>query len=439
MVDVPRKTQLDPAEAVLAQLQAMGVNASPMTWERGNLLPIEKSSAGDVRPAVPQVLLDLWDALTLPGDVFTGKVDPMSDEGIGRAAAFPAQISMPGLAAGSAQALNAGLDPNMLNVFIGPKGAQRMGPWGDLHPDNFLIADEAYRKLNYRPSNEDVQAIFRDTSVFPGKDGKPRMEVPDYPELDALFPDVDMAFQRALARERGDKPITADPNNPFDKLDLIGSTMVAKAKMPTLKASGNMEHMIYHPQLWEAYPELRGLQTDIQAHPNNRQAGAYWIDPDTKQPRLEAAGGTNADVISVLLHELQHAVQRAEGYSTGGNPDHTKNIIAGVAPYADQQLEIASPYMLYRALAGETEARNVQTRYELGTAIGLPFAESPLHTEDIPRHLQILSNQLWAPNPKEYPVQNAQMIEFLKMLGGYEKAQQEKYLSGDVVGWPEKK
>lgn len=265
-----------------------------------------------------------------------------------------------------------------------------------------------------------------------------RMEVPDYPELDALFPDVDTAWLNALktSRARMGKGLEVDENDPFDKLDMIGSQMEARGKIPTLKASGQMGNMIYHPALWEAYPELKGLQTDIQAHPNNRQTGALWRDPDYEQMRIEAAGGTNSDIQSVLLHELQHGIQQIEGFAGGGNPQHTKSIIAGVAPYADQQLQIASPYTLYKILAGETEARNVQTRYEVGTGMNSPFKESPFHTEDVPRHLQLDPAKLWAPNPQTHPKENAQMLAFLKMLGDWEKMESAKKPEpGGDVSW----
>lgn len=64
-------------------------------WRRGILAPIEKNTeTGAFRPAVPQIALDAWGALTLPGDVAAGKVpdlmpgtsfENMSDETAQRA------------------------------------------------------------------------------------------------------------------------------------------------------------------------------------------------------------------------------------------------------------------------------------------------------------------------------------------------------------------
>ena len=82
-------------------------------WRRGILAPIEKNTeTGAFRPAVPQIALDAWGALTLPGDALAGNVpdlDPrvgmgnMSDETMERAfnlsgmATIGAPVGAPGI------------------------------------------------------------------------------------------------------------------------------------------------------------------------------------------------------------------------------------------------------------------------------------------------------------------------------------------------------
>ena len=52
---------------------------------RSTLLPLAKNTdTGAVEWAAPQAALDLVDAIMLPGDVYQGKVDPMSDSGMKR-------------------------------------------------------------------------------------------------------------------------------------------------------------------------------------------------------------------------------------------------------------------------------------------------------------------------------------------------------------------
>lgn len=88
-------------------------------WERNVLLPREVNTAtGESRLAVPGIIQGAADAavdaFNLPGDVLTGKVDPMSDEGIARSAGAGALMVMPG-APGVGQAA-ARLAPEMVTV-----------------------------------------------------------------------------------------------------------------------------------------------------------------------------------------------------------------------------------------------------------------------------------------------------------------------------------
>lgn len=58
-------------------------------WKRGTLAPVERNEqTGELRPALPQAALDIASAFMLPSDVASGKVDPMSPEGIDRGALF---------------------------------------------------------------------------------------------------------------------------------------------------------------------------------------------------------------------------------------------------------------------------------------------------------------------------------------------------------------
>jgi hypothetical protein len=59
---------------------------------RGNVLPIARNvETGRISPAIPKMVTD---PLTLPGDVYTGKTDPNSDEGIQRALGFAGGVTL---------------------------------------------------------------------------------------------------------------------------------------------------------------------------------------------------------------------------------------------------------------------------------------------------------------------------------------------------------
>ena len=83
-----------------------------------------------------------------------------------------------------------------------------------------------------------------------------------------------------------------------------------------------MEKRLKNENLYQAYPELRKM--DLELTPKNSpNAGAFntnWVELNTSE-----AGLPNTK--SILLHELQHAIQQKENFARGGNPkDFAKNI-----------------------------------------------------------------------------------------------------------------
>lgn len=131
-------------------------------------------------------------------------------------------------------------------------------------------------------------AIWNETGWFKGVDGKWRFEIPD--NETAISPRVEKGFESAYV---GDKlPIE------------------------------NADRFMPHPQLHEAYPDMWGVNTELQKgggypfQPSGyyfqRESGAEGIFLDAQN--MKAARDMN-------LHELQHAVQHREGFAKGGGPE----------------------------------------------------------------------------------------------------------------------
>jgi hypothetical protein len=83
-----------------------------------------------------------------------------------------------------------------------------------------------------------------------------------------------------------------------------------------------MEKRLSNENLYQAYPELRKM--DLELTPKNSpSAGAFnsnWVE-------LNASEAGLPNTKSILLHELQHAIQQKENFARGGNPkDFAKNI-----------------------------------------------------------------------------------------------------------------
>ena len=154
--------------------------------------------------------------------------------------------------------------------------------------------------------------------------------------------------------------------------------------------SGRMEDVLSHPELYQAHPILARAPTHVVQTTNSR-FGSF--NPDSL--RIDAGSNSPDDFLRVLLHELQHGMQRLEGHAGGTNPVQAlmRATQAGARPESRamldhlNQLGYTSPEMrAYARHAGEVEARNVEWRQANPDATGL----MPVFTEDMFRSWQIL-------------------------------------------------
>jgi hypothetical protein len=159
-----------------------------------------------------------------------------------------------------------------------------------------------------------------------------------------------------------------------------------------------------HPGLASAYgpiPQMYG-----QYGPGVSVEGAYMAGFDDVPDYLRAAAPTPKEAKSVALHELQHFVQSREGRPDGGNIITSVLTPQGREMVEQRMVELrrANPelsyddleYMAqndvamdaYRRLAGEVEARNVQTRMDMTP--DERRATAPWLTQDVPDDQQIV-------------------------------------------------
>lgn len=156
--------------------------------------------------------------------------------------------------------------------------------------------------------------------------------------------------------------------NPADKqIRQEISDLGAKQKIaPGDSGLYTLEEVLDHPQLFEAYPQLRGLH--IIAEPRgSKDVSAYFQRGGDKPPHIMYNPNYETPE-SPLLHEIQHAIQAIEGFPRGGNVSQFKRGVPefdAAQALAGQNLtddQIAR--ILYRRLAGEQEANMVQRRFE---------------------------------------------------------------------------
>jgi hypothetical protein len=117
-----------------------------------------------------------------------------------------------------------------------------------------------------------------------------------------------------------------------------------------------------HEQLAAAYPDV--MQTPVTLRPNrttstmtSNEAGAK-IDLgtlDKEKPSLLGLWGIETGPKSPLLHELQHVIQRKEGFARGGTPEASRID----NPYPPQLMPIADEYReLWRSLKGQNRPKS---------------------------------------------------------------------------------
>jgi hypothetical protein len=234
--------------------------------------------------------------------------------------------------------------------------------------------------------------IWTETGWFKGTDGKWRFEIPDNKA------DYDPESLLEL------KQNAADDGRQFDGL----------------KDTYPLDHVFDHRELFSAYPDMAGIPTHFIDDLGGKGAYAPKLD------RLSLNAENSADeMLPIGLHEMQHGVQKREGFAAGGNPsefypEELINKSQSLDAEADSLLRkswdaktpeeraefrresetmFAEAQTLkqkaaewrrdqYKRLAGEVEARNVETRRKLTPE--QRRAKAPWLTQDVADELQIL-------------------------------------------------
>jgi len=255
--------------------------------------------------------------------------------------------------------------------------------------------------------------IWKETGWFKGNDGKWRFEIDD--SGSKMLPPIDYRntkgwkAKKGTGRDKGrwivydqhgrgvgNTSIENDPT-PQDAIDVVSRNF-------RIFGTGNqLGNQLGHPELYKAYPDLAKIQTRIGRSPTEEgfhesYANSPWLEGIT------ASAPDDAGVRSVLLHEAGgHGVQAREGFATGGSPD--VSMIDDVEAIGNAYNNTGRPWNeldgnmqdnilrnaamdRYRRLAGEVEARNVQTRRDFTPEERR--ARPPWTTQDVPDEQQIV-------------------------------------------------
>lgn len=311
---------------------------------------------------------------------------------------------------------------------------------------NAKTADRAAlgRAQNMEAEGADRNAIWDATGWFKGVDGKWRFEIDDSgaqltgkPQM----PDGEMydaASREMFGVSYGRLPFGPTDANGYSTLGPQREAIIARVKSQIDPRANVLDGQLDHPNLYQAYPDAR--DTEISLGNKRGPAGASWDGQ-----RISTDSG---DDISAVLHENQHATQQREGFARGGNPEMPELRDAALRerdaafstaksrydalfqerrmwedewvgknklrdhqlrwkmaseewrrqfPEKAKEMDSASNDMqgvppdyhgAYKRLAGETEARNVQTRRDFTPEERR--ARRPWETQDVPDDQQIV-------------------------------------------------
>jgi len=179
----------------------------------------------------------------------------------------------------------------------------------------------------------------------------------------------------AVRRRQDPYPITAQPYLSSEYLDSY-----FKAKDAFIDSGLSLSGDVFEGKVKYSVrvPGPEG-EVDIDSLPDNLKKQLDQLQDNTpKQLRdmsLESFRST-------ALHELQHALQQREGFELGGSTSLFKG---GKRPINPKTGKRFTPYQLYKALVGETEARLVQKRMNM----------TPEERRSIPPYSQIDESMMY--------------------------------------------
>ncbi len=178
----------------------------------------------------------------------------------------------------------------------------------------------------------DPETVRQETGWFKGMDGKWRFEIDDskaqyYRAGDARFSrtHADYARHQTLLNKMLNGQISPEEYAELRKLDEIWGRERGRLNERVDRGNATLDEILDHEALFEAYPELRNVKVRFDVMYDGKR-GSY----DRKSNTITLSSDLRDAPEDTLLHEIQHAVQAAEGFSPGGSIDSSSRAISEV-------------------------------------------------------------------------------------------------------------
>ena len=182
--------------------------------------------------------------------------------------------------------------------------------------------DALHEAERYEMQGVDAETIRQKTGWFRGADGKWRWEIDDSgAETDTKWnflrnPDAkryNELFEKAYLYDTA----TAEDLN---ELQILDKNLKGVRKSPLY-----LDEIVKHDKLFEAYPTLRDVKVRFEANTGNKE-GSYH--PEENEFVLRTGLKLEPEKLkNTLIHEIQHAIQKQEGFARGANPGYWDEMI----------------------------------------------------------------------------------------------------------------
>lgn len=216
-------------------------------------------------------------------------------------------------------------------------------------------------------NGEDWDTIRKETGWFRGMDNQWRFEINDSdmefrrdgdarllaePEYQQL---AKLTDKWAASFDGGEALTTAEENEMARLEEKYGADVWEDKYM--------LRDFVKHDELFDAYPRLKGVGLEFDTLPDGVKG--FYSKRSNTIVLSESLFGKEPDVV---LHEIQHVIQKIEGFTSGTNVEYwNKRMEDGYSKRGSHGFEMM-PSELYRNTAGEIEARDTASRRKLTAA-----------------------------------------------------------------------
>ena len=170
----------------------------------------------------------------------------------------------------------------------------------------------------------DMKSIRKATGWFKGMDGKWRFEIDDSEMTyhrggDAAFSrnHPDYAEYQKLMRKWMTGEVTAEEETRLRQMDETWGREYGRLSERVDRGNATLEDILDHEALFRAYPQLRRTKVEFADMPKNTM-GSY----NPSQNLITLSNELRNAPESTLVHEIQHAIQNAEGFTRGSNREY---------------------------------------------------------------------------------------------------------------------